>query len=102
MKHHTKKMYGGADIQIHVFLTLALAESEWSASRHGRFIHGGKSPSTNWIGGWVGPRASLDNMRRENSWPYWDSELDPLVIQLIASHYTDCAIPALRHKNKKE
>jgi hypothetical protein len=27
------KTYGGVDVQIHIFLTLALAESEWSASR---------------------------------------------------------------------
>jgi hypothetical protein len=31
------KAYGGANIQIHIFLTSALAGGEWSASRAGRF-----------------------------------------------------------------
>jgi hypothetical protein len=37
------------------FLTLALGGCEWSASLPGRF-----TPGTHLIGGWVGPRASLD------------------------------------------
>jgi hypothetical protein len=31
--------------------------------------------------------------RRENSRPYWDSNSDPLVVQPIASSYTDYAFP---------
>jgi hypothetical protein len=31
---------------------------------------------------------------RENSWPYWDLNLDSLIVQPVASLYTDCAIPA--------
>jgi hypothetical protein len=31
------KAYGGVDVQIHIFLTSALVEGEWSASRPGRF-----------------------------------------------------------------
>jgi hypothetical protein len=34
----------GVDVQIHIFLTSALAGGEWSASRTGRFTPGGKSP----------------------------------------------------------
>jgi hypothetical protein len=49
------KAYGGVDVQIHIFLTSALVEGEWSASRSGRF-----TPRTHWIGGWVDPRAGLD------------------------------------------
>jgi hypothetical protein len=30
--------------------------------------------------------------RRENSWPYRDSNSDPLVVQLVASCYTDYAV----------
>jgi hypothetical protein len=33
-------------------VTLALDGGEWSASQ--------RAPGTHWIGGWVGPRASLD------------------------------------------
>jgi hypothetical protein len=50
------KAYGGVDVYTHIFLTSALAGSEWSALRPGRFTSG-----THWIGGWVGPRAGLDD-----------------------------------------
>jgi hypothetical protein len=53
------KTYGEVDIQINIFLTLAFG-GEWSASRPGRF-----TPDTHWIGGWVGPKAGLDNMKRK-------------------------------------
>jgi hypothetical protein len=36
----------------------------WSASRPGRFTSGESAHSTNWIGGWVGPRAGLDNVEK--------------------------------------
>jgi hypothetical protein len=42
----------------------ALAVGEWSASRHGRFTPGEKVPGTHWIGGWVGPRAGLDDVEK--------------------------------------
>jgi hypothetical protein len=35
-KHHTIKMYEGVEVQLHVFLTSALDEGEWSDSRPGR------------------------------------------------------------------
>jgi hypothetical protein len=41
--------------------------TEWSASRPGRFTPGERAPCTHWIGGWVDPRACLDNVRIENS-----------------------------------
>jgi hypothetical protein len=33
IKHYAMKAYGGVDIWIHIFLTLAIVGSEWSASR---------------------------------------------------------------------
>jgi hypothetical protein len=41
------------------FLTSALVGGEWSTSRPGRF-----TPGTHWIGGWVDPRAGLDDMEK--------------------------------------
>jgi len=42
---------------------------EWSGSRLGRSTLGYRDPGTNWIGGWVGPRASLDVVeKRKNPW----------------------------------
>jgi hypothetical protein len=33
--------------------------------------------------------------RSENSWPYRDSNVDPLAAQFVASRYTDCATAAV-------
>jgi hypothetical protein len=58
------KAYGGLDVQIHIFLTSALVVGEWSASRPGRFTLEGRAHGTQWIGGWVGPRAGLDDVEK--------------------------------------
>jgi hypothetical protein len=58
------KGYGGVDVEIHVFLTLALAGSEWLASRPYRFTPGERAPGNHWIGGWVGPRDGLDDVEK--------------------------------------
>jgi len=41
-------------------LTSALNGGEWSDSRLGRFIPKEGALGTDWVGGWVGPRAVLD------------------------------------------
>jgi hypothetical protein len=46
------------------FLTSALAGSEWSFSRPGRFIPGERAPGIHWIGGWVETRAGLDEVEK--------------------------------------
>jgi hypothetical protein len=58
------KAYGGVDIYIHIFLTSALVGSEWSASRPGRFTFWERAPGTHWIGRWMGPRNSLDDVEK--------------------------------------
>jgi hypothetical protein len=58
------KAYGGVDVKIHVFLTSAVVGEEWSASRPGRFTTEKGAPGTHWIGGWVDPRAGLDDMEK--------------------------------------
>jgi hypothetical protein len=56
------KMYGGVDVEIHIFLTSALVGGEWSASRPARFTPVKRAPGTHWIGCWVGPKAALDDV----------------------------------------
>jgi hypothetical protein len=63
-------------------LTSALAGGKWSASRLGRFTPAERAPGTHWIGGWVGPRAGLDNVVKRK------------FVQPEASRYTDYATPA--------
>jgi hypothetical protein len=43
--------------------------------------------------GWT-PEPVWKTWRREITWPYRDSNSDPLVAQPVASRYTDYAIPA--------
>jgi hypothetical protein len=57
------KMYVAVDAEIHIFLTSALVEGEWSATRPSRFTPGERAPGTHWIGGWVDPRASMDDKK---------------------------------------
>jgi hypothetical protein len=49
------------------FLTSALDEDEWLASR--RFTPGERAPCTHWIGGWVGPRTSLHAVEKSFTLP---------------------------------
>jgi hypothetical protein len=69
------KAYGGVDVQIYIFLTLALAGGEWSASHPGRFTPGERAPSTHWID-WVDPGAGLDDV--ENRKFLTSPRLEPL------------------------
>jgi hypothetical protein len=71
------KAYGGVGVQIHIFLTSALAGGEWSASRFGRFTPGEKAISTHWRGGWVDPRAGLDNVEKRKCLILQGLELRP-------------------------
>jgi hypothetical protein len=67
------KTYGGVDVYIQIFLTSALVWTEWSASRHGLF-----TPGTHCIGGWVDPRAGLDDMEKWKFLTLAELEIRPL------------------------
>jgi hypothetical protein len=71
------KAYGRVDLYIHIFLTSALAEGEWSASRPGRFTPGEWTLGTHWIG-WVDPRAGLDEVKKRKFLTLPGLELRPL------------------------
>jgi hypothetical protein len=72
------KAYGGVDVYIHIFLISALAAGECSASRPGRFTPGERSPGIHWIGGWVDPRADLDDVEKRKFLTLQGLELRPL------------------------
>jgi hypothetical protein len=54
---------------------------------------GERAPGTHWIGGWVGHRNGLYDMEKRKflTLPGLDSDL--LVVQPVASRYTNYAIP---------
>jgi hypothetical protein len=81
------KAYGGVDIYIHIFLASKLAVGEWSVSRSGRFIQGERAPGTLWIGGWVNPRAGLDDLEKRTFLTQSRLELRP------PSRYTNYTFP---------
>jgi hypothetical protein len=72
------KAYGGMDVHIHISLTSALAGGEWSASRPGRCTPGERAPGTHWIGGWVDPRAGLDDVEKRKFFTILGLEHRPL------------------------
>jgi hypothetical protein len=79
------KAYGRVDVQIHIFLISALAVGEWSPSRPGRFTPEEMDPSIHWIGGWVDPRAGLDDVEKRKFLTLSGLELRPLTIPTTLS-----------------
>jgi hypothetical protein len=67
-----------ANVWIHIFLASALDGGEWSDSRPCCFTPGERTPGTHWIGGWVDPRAGLDNMEKSKFLPSPGLELRTL------------------------
>jgi hypothetical protein len=95
------KMYGGVDVQIHVFLTSALV-CERLASCPGRFIPKERAPPViYWIGGWVATELVWTTSRGEKSCPYQDRNSDPSTVKPVASQYTDWAIPPPNNSTKQ-
>jgi hypothetical protein len=76
-------------------LISVLVGGEWSASSTGRFTPEERAPGTHRIGGWVGPRACLDDVEKRKFLTMPELELLLLYVQPVASRYTNCAIPAL-------
>jgi hypothetical protein len=72
------KAYGGVNVQIYIFVTSALAGSEWSASRPCRFTPEERAPGTHCLGGWVDPRAGLDDLEKRKFLTLLGLELRPL------------------------
>jgi hypothetical protein len=72
------KAYGRVEVWIHIFLNSVSAGGEWSASRPGRFTPGEGAHGTHWIGGWVDPRAGLDEEENRKFLALPGLELPPL------------------------
>jgi hypothetical protein len=71
------KVYGGVEVYIHIFLTLALVGGEWSASCPCHFTPRESGPRTHWIGSLVG-LVGLDEMEKIKILTLPGLELRPL------------------------
>jgi hypothetical protein len=83
--HHTLKMYGKVEVQLHMFLTLALDGGEWSASCPCFFIPGKESwyPTDRRLGGpqrWFGHDGKEE---KSLPCPYLESNPDHLTCSLV-------------------
>jgi hypothetical protein len=76
------KAYGGVAVSIPIYVTSVRVRGEWSASRPGRFTPlpppRERAYGTHWIGGWVGPRAGLDDVEKRKFLTLPGLELRPL------------------------
>jgi hypothetical protein len=72
------KAYGEVDVLIHIFLTSALVGGESSASHPYHFTPEDRAPGTHWTGGWVDPRADLDDVEKRKFLTLPGLELRPL------------------------
>jgi hypothetical protein len=94
--HHWDVLAEWRYSSIHSLTSALDGGGEWSASRTGRFTPREWAPGSQWIGGWVGPRAVLDAVvKRKIPSPHRESEPRTLIVHPVAQRYTDWAITDL-------
>ena len=60
---HYSKACGEVEVCLHVFLTSALDEGDWSSLSRGSFTRGTNPFDTHWPLGWLGPRTGLEALQ---------------------------------------
>jgi hypothetical protein len=83
------KAYGGSGYMDPDFLDLGISW-RWSASRPCCFSPQGKSPRYPLDRSWVATEPVYTTWRRNNCWPYRESNSDPSVVQPVASLFLRC------------
>ena len=80
-----RKSIGGAEVQLHSFLTSVIDGCEWST------LCLGKNHGTHWIGGGVGPKNNLDVVKQRKIYCHCRNS-NPGSSSLQPSHHTDYSI----------
>jgi hypothetical protein len=78
VKHYAMKVYGEWMYRSTFSAFAALAAGEWSTSCPSRFTTGERATGTHSTGGWVDPRASLDDLKKRKFLTLLGLELRPL------------------------
>jgi hypothetical protein len=79
------RMHAGVEVQLHI-LNLCFNGSERSLSLQGHFTQWERKSVTDFIGGWVCQKASLDAAEKRNIFcPYRKSNDDSSAVQPVAS-----------------
>jgi hypothetical protein len=90
-------VWDSGPIDPHIFYS-ALCGDEWSASHPGHFTLWERASGVHWIGGSLGPGASMDDMEKSRTLLLQRLQLRHLAIQPIASHYPNSLLVVLRDK----
>jgi hypothetical protein len=90
---HPRTGHEGAVGEYRSTLTLASALDGVGDQRHASASLPQERPTTHCVGGWVGPRAGLDGLRKISPPP----EFDLRTVKPVASRCADYAIPAHIH-----
>jgi hypothetical protein len=85
---------GGSGVKFRSFLTPTLDSGGLSASHSGHFTPEERVYCTPWIGGWMGPTAGQDAVKRQNSCFCLESTTILMMSSPMTNHCTDSNIPA--------
>jgi hypothetical protein len=95
MKHYSTKTYGGVDVSIHVFLTWAVAGSEWPALRPGCSTPVDRKNPRYQLDRQVGPQNRSGQRGEGNILAVPGLELHLLAVHSVASRFTEFALPVV-------
>jgi hypothetical protein len=73
IKHHAMKTYGGAEVYLHVFLTLVMDRDDWSVPHRGCISLGERASHISRIG-WLGPKADLEALEKRKTFALLGTE----------------------------
>jgi hypothetical protein len=92
VKHYAMKAHVVVNVFIHEFFTSALIGGEWAVSCLKSFTYMNRTHDSHWIGGWVNPGTSLDDVKREKSCSCQVSQSATLAIQSLCTDCVSCIL----------
>jgi hypothetical protein len=81
------RLTGGAEVKPHLFQTLAIHRTNWSALTSRNFIPSERNSDTQWVRGWMDSRVGLDMVVRN---PSPAADLTRLAWPLVSYYQLNC------------